>query len=113
MDLKEEHLLGDMVNSHWYYRAKLAALLDVVSDIKVTKVLDVGAGSGYFSKALLAGTPAKSALCVDLGYDADRDEQVAGKPLAFRNRLEKSDADLVLMMDVIEHVEDDVGIVRD
>jgi hypothetical protein len=23
MDLKEEHLLGDTVKTHWYYRAKL------------------------------------------------------------------------------------------
>lgn len=113
MDLKEEHLLGDMVKSHWYYRAKLAALLAITEDRPATGVLDVGAGSGYFSRALLERTSAKSATCVDLGYPEDRDETVVGKPLAFRNSLDRSDADLVLMMDVIEHVEDDVGIVAD
>lgn len=113
MDLKEEHLLGDMVNSHWYYRAKMAALRHVIRNVPVNRILDVGAGSGYFSRGLLEQTKAASAVCVDLGYPADRDESVAGKPLAFRRRLERSDADLVLMMDVIEHVEDDVGIVRE
>jgi SAM-dependent methyltransferase len=113
MDLKEEHLLGDQVKTHWYYRAKLAALTDVIADLPVRHILDIGAGSGYFSKALLETTPATAAMCVDLGYPVDRDETVAGKPIAFRNALASSDADLVLMMDVIEHVEDDVGIVRD
>lgn len=113
MDLKEEHLLGDQVKSHWYYRAKLAALTATISDLRVRSILDVGAGSGYFSKALLEATPATRAVCVDLGYDVERDESVAGKPIAFRKSLANSDAELVLMMDVIEHVEDDVGIVRD
>ncbi len=34
-----------------------------------------------------------------------------GKRLAFRGAVDESDADLVLMMDVLEHVEDDVGLV--
>jgi SAM-dependent methyltransferase len=113
MDLKEEHLLSDMVKSHWYYRAKLAALLAITRRVPVTRVLDVGAGSGYFSKALLEHTAALGAVCVDLGYPEDRDETMFGKPLAFRNSLAASDADLVLMMDVIEHVEDDRGLVAD
>ena len=113
MDLKEEHLLGDTVKSHWYYKAKLAALIDTVSDLRIRHVLDVGAGSGYFSKALLRDTDAEDAVCVDLGYPENRDEQIAGKALTFRNSLDTSDADLVLMMDVIEHVADDVGIVKD
>jgi len=27
MDLKEEEILGDQVDAHWYYKAKKAALL--------------------------------------------------------------------------------------
>jgi 2-polyprenyl-3-methyl-5-hydroxy-6-metoxy-1,4-benzoquinol methylase len=113
MDLKEEHLLGDQVGSHWYYQAKLDALAAMVQGVPVTEILDIGAGSGFFSKALLARTGARSATCVDLGYPADRDETASGKPIAFRTALDRSAADLVLMMDVIEHVEDDVGLVAD
>lgn len=113
MDLKEEHLLGDTVKSHWYYRAKLAALLDTIHGVRCNHILDIGAGSGYFAKALLEQTSATAALCVDLGYPFDREELVTAKPIAFRNHLETSDADLVLMMDVIEHVEDDIALVRD
>ncbi len=113
MDLKEEHILGDAVASHWYYRAKLAALLRTTANFAPATVLDIGAGSGFFSRALLAHTAAPAATCVDLGYLEDRDETVAGKPLAFRRDITASDAGLVLMMDVIEHVADDRGLVAD
>ena len=35
------------------------------------------------------------------------------KPLLFRRSVDRSDVDLVHLMDVIEHVEDDVGLVRE
>lgn len=113
MDLKEEHVLGDQVHSHWYYRAKLAALMALLGHRNHNEILDIGAGSGYFSRALLARTAAARATCVDLGYPTDRDETAAGKPIAFRRHIDSSNADLVLMMDVIEHVADDVGLVAD
>jgi len=113
MDLKEEHLLGDTVKTHWYYRAKLAALMRATRDVDAATILDVGAGSGYFSRALLEQTTAREATCVDLGYPADRDETVGGKPLRFRSSIGANDASLVLMMDVIEHVADDSALVQD
>ena len=68
MDLKEEHLLGDQVGSHWYYQSKLAALRRAIADVPVTSVLDVGAGSGFFARALLADGKAQAATCVDPNY---------------------------------------------
>lgn len=113
MDLKEEHLLGDQVGSHWYYQSKLAALRRAIADVPVSAVLDVGAGSGFFSRALLADGKARAATCVDPNYSQERDETVAGRPLHFRRRVSETDADLVLMMDVIEHVPDDGALVAD
>ncbi|NJC08579.1 class I SAM-dependent methyltransferase [Polymorphobacter fuscus] len=84
-----------------------------IRDAPPKQILDVGAGSGYFSKALLEQADGLSALCVDCGYADDRDESIAGKPVAFRKTICASDADLVLMMDVIEHVEDDVALVAE
>ena len=114
MDLKEETLLGDQVHRHWYYRAKLAALLQVIGGLPPSTVLDVGAGSGFFSRALLEARRMTKAVCVDPGYPADRNESVAGYPLMFRRTLTEEDADvcLVLLMDVLEHVGDDAGLVR-
>jgi len=110
MDLKEEIILGDGVASHWYYRAKAAAL-DRVAGPAPGQVLDVGAGAGFFSRHLLRGA-ATGAVCVDPGYAADWDEVVAGKLLQFRRDPPAGHASTVLMMDVLEHVDDDVALAR-
>ena len=111
MDLKEEDILGSDIGRHWYYRSKAAALRRIVGGLQPQRLLDVGAGSGFFSRHLL-GHGAQSALCVDIGYERDRDEQEAGKPVLYRRDCGITDCDLVLMMDVLEHVDDDAGLVR-
>ena len=112
MDLKEEDILGADIGRHWYYRAKAAALGRAVEGLRPRHILDVGAGSGFFSRHLLAETGAQSALCVDTGYTSERDDSVAGKPALFRRDTGPTDCDLVLMMDVLEHVDDDRGLLR-
>ena len=112
MDLKEEDILGADIDRHWYYRSKAAALRRAVGGLQPRRILDVGAGSGFFSRHLLAETNAQSALCVDIGYLIDRDDAVAGKPVQYRRDVGATDCDLVLMMDVLEHVDDDAGLVR-
>jgi SAM-dependent methyltransferase len=114
MDLKEEEILGNHVGAHWYYRAKLAALLShLCSHPPPRRILDVGAGAGFFSKALLELTDATSTCCVDTSYAADRDEFVSGKRIQFRRWIDAIDADLVLLMDVLEHVDNDGALLRE
>lgn len=112
MDLKEEDILGADIGRHWYYRSKAAAMRRAVGSLAPKRLLDVGAGSGFFSRHLLSETPAESALCVDIGYPADRDDSVGAKPVRYRRDTGPTDCDLVLMMDVLEHVDDDRGLVR-
>jgi hypothetical protein len=112
MDLKEEDILGGDIGRHWYYRSKAAALHRAVGGLKPRHVLDVGAGSGFFSRYLLSDHGSEQALCVDIGYDRDRDDSVGGKPVRYRRDTGPTDCDLVLMMDVLEHVDDDRGLVR-
>jgi 2-polyprenyl-3-methyl-5-hydroxy-6-metoxy-1,4-benzoquinol methylase len=112
MDLKEEDILGADIGRHWYYRSKAAALGKMVAPVAPRHILDVGAGSGFFSRHLLTDAGAQSALCVDTGYPADRDDSVAGKPILYRRDIGPTACDLVLMMDVLEHVDDDRGLVR-
>ena len=50
MDLKEEDILGADIGRHWYYRSKAAALRRAVSGLRPKHLLDVGAGSGFFSR---------------------------------------------------------------
>jgi SAM-dependent methyltransferase len=110
MDLKESALLGDDAARHWYYRSKAAAMTRCLAGSSPRRVLDVGAGSAFFSRHLLQHAAVSSAVCVDTGYDADRDELCFGKALSFRRELGADEADLVLLMDVLEHVDDDAAL---
>ena len=49
-------LLGDSAASHWYYKAKLAALLALIGQEQANNVLDIGAGTGFFARQLHAKT---------------------------------------------------------
>jgi hypothetical protein len=112
MDIKEEGLIKGKIGEHWYYRAKLAALRRLTEKLEARSLMDVGAGLGFYAGALLRDTSLAEAVCVDPGYSEENQKTVAGKPLKFRRDVATSPADLVLMMDVIEHVEDDIGLVR-
>lgn len=110
MDLKEQEALGAGIDRHWYYKSKAAAL-DRVVGAAPGRVLDVGAGAGFFARHLLL-RGATSAVCVDPGYASDLDELVYDRPLLFRRAAQTGPAELILMMDVLEHVDDDVGLAR-
>src|SRR5438105_52380 len=112
MDLKEIELLGGDQDNHWYYASKARALRLCLADKPPEKILDVGAGSGFFSRMLLRQTAAKSAVCVDPGYAEDRSETESGKPIAFKRVHPVGDADVILLMDVLEHVDDDLDLLR-
>src|SRR6266550_5910490 len=112
MDLKELELLSGDQESHWYYASKSAALRKCLRDRSPEVILDVGAGSGFFTKVLLRDTTARSATCVDTGYPTDWSEIHFAKSISFRRTGGDPDADLVLFMDVLEHVDDDVGLLR-
>ena len=112
MDVKEEDILGEAVGDHWYYRAKGKVLLRTIGTDCRKTVLDVGAGSGVFSKLLLEKDRAKAAYCVDPAYPENTAQTHAGKPLHFVQNKPAADADLVMMMDVLEHVDDDLELLR-
>jgi SAM-dependent methyltransferase len=113
MDLKELDILGEAQDAHWYYVSKARALLRAIGDRSPNRILDVGAGSGFFSKILLRETAAAGAVCVDTGYTEPRLEAYRGKPIAFAPSARTDEADLVMMLDVLEHVDDDVALVKE
>ncbi|MHA7872465.1 MAG: class I SAM-dependent methyltransferase [Hyphococcus sp.] len=113
MDLKEEKLIAGDASAHWYYIAKGRAIKSILGRKPIDKLLDVGAGSGVFSKMLVDQNRAGHAICVDPGYE---DEFVGARRtdrIDYVRSVETVDADTVLMIDVIEHVEDDVALLRD
>ncbi len=124
MDIKEEAILKEKAHSHWYYVAKGLALKKLVEGLSVESILDVGAGSGVFSKILLRDTGAKEAVCLDTGYELEREEQFCGKRISFVKDAFGTEAglglatdsgsatDLVLMIDILEHIDNDVSFVK-
>ena len=107
MDLKELELAGDDAAKHWYYRSKSEMMLSHLSDLTLNKVLDVGSGSGFFARQILQNTASCDVTCVDNGYVADTVEQNGHKTLRFARSINTTDCDLMVMMDVLEHIEDD------
>lgn len=112
MDLQESDILGDNVKNHWYYRAKAGAMLFMLKRFSFKKILDVGAGSGFFSKYLLSHTLAEMAYCVDTSYAQYFEENEHGKKIEYHVSISNVEATLVLMMDVLEHVDDDIGLLK-
>lgn len=107
MDLKESELLGGAIETHWYYASKAEAVEAMLKGIEFSQIVDVGAGSGFFSRRLLRRAGTRSATCVDPFYAAEREETVQGKPLRFVRELDGNEGDLLLFMDVLEHVDRD------
>jgi SAM-dependent methyltransferase len=113
MDVKEENILGPAIKGHWYYVSKGRALRTMLGNDSVEEVLDVGAGSGVFTRQLLEFGLARRGVCVDPGYEAERVETHNGCKISFVRRVDEVPQKLILMMDVLEHVDDDVGLLRE
>jgi SAM-dependent methyltransferase len=112
MDLKEYKTLGENIDTHWYYLSKKRALLSFLGQVRLPEILDVGAGSGYFSRALLEAGVGQRAVCLDIGYTREETISHQGKPISFVRNYEKGSPQLILMMDVLEHVPDDVSFLK-
>jgi SAM-dependent methyltransferase len=120
MDLKE---LESGVNPsvHWYYQSKKVPLFKYFKKLHATQgkkinVIDFGSGSGFFAYELLEAFPQAidRVFLVDIGYSeaemaATRGEQVE-KVHFIPEGIEDS---VVVMMDVLEHIEDDYAILED
>lgn len=120
MDLKEEAAIGDAIDTHWYYisKAKMMALhiKRMLPKGYANHILDVGAGGGWFSRWILKNGLAQHATCVDPGYPEDWEEKINGRTLSFKRSVtieDCSNIDLVLMMDVLEHVDEDSALLSE
>ena len=79
-------------------------------------VLDAGAGDGYFARRLLEDLPRGSQIvCYDPNY-ADHDLRTYGQSapegVTFSQELPEGRFDIIVLLDVIEHVPDDSELLR-
>ena len=113
MDIKEEQILGSSVDRHWYYVSKIKAMQMLLQPLAQVNILDVGAGSGVFSKFLLATHLAASARCVDTAYPFDEKSEIHHhKTIHFVKSVAHIDESVILMIDVLEHIDDDLNFLK-
>lgn len=114
MDLVE---LGTVQpDSHWYYQSKFTFLRRTLQKLVATptQVVDVGAGSGFFAKKFAEHFRTSRIIAYDPNYTQDFLEQHDDS--LYQNHLTSMDianADVVLMIDVLEHISDPKSVLLD
>jgi SAM-dependent methyltransferase len=111
MDLSER---GDATGRHPWEIERLAAYRRVLADhgaLGARRVLDVGAGDGWFSESLLPSlAQADEVVCWDINYNEL--ELGTDDPRLTRTTVAPAPGfDLVLVLDVLEHIDDPVAFV--
>lgn len=115
--IEQEQLSFDQALGHWYYQAKYRAMLDWIYstglNAATAQVADFGCGAGLFLSLLVRGGvfPKENLLGIDSAYT--KEEVLLGSGVRVVPSLENAkDFDLFLLMDVLEHIEDDYGALR-
>jgi hypothetical protein len=118
MDLKEIASGVDQ-NTHWYYQSKKLPLFHYFKKLPDSikyDIIDVGSGSGFFAKELLDAFPDKINVCylIDTEYTIEEINDSLSTKLVKQTRIPDSISNsLVILMDVLEHLEDDVQMLAD
>lgn len=112
MDLIEGNLSNPI--QHWYYSHKFKCIQNLVaSDLSEARhIIDVGAGSALFSLEMLRIYPNLKVTAVDTGYENLILEDSLNR-ITYRNNGVGVSGDLYLLTDVLEHVADDVLLLRE
>jgi SAM-dependent methyltransferase len=115
--IEQEQLTFQQALGHWYYRAKYRAMLDWILSTELNRqtarVVDFGCGAGLFLKLLLQDGifPRENMLGIDSAY-AKEEFLPSSKVRVVPSLENEKDFDLFLLMDVLEHIEDDYGALR-
>jgi SAM-dependent methyltransferase len=120
MDLKELEN-GIDPKTHWYYQSKKVPLFRFFQKVYQERkqpitVIDFGSGSGFFAYELLEAYPTAidKVLLVDIGYSQEEMDATKGQKVEKMHFIPKGVGNaLVVMMDVLEHIEDDYAIFED
>lgn len=90
-------------------------LQPVLVEIPAASVLDVGAGDGYFATMLRARFEGLAVTCFDPGYEEASAIPALGRAtgIAFTAKEPAEVFDLMVLLDVLEHVEDDEKVLND
>ncbi len=112
MDLKE---LNDIeAGRHPWETARLRAVKEIIAPclFEGMKLLDLGCGDGFVARGILSGLKRKDITAVDINLTDGQIESLGSLSEGIRYQRglpEEGLFDMILLLDVIEHVEDDRG----
>ena len=120
MDLKELES-GVDPKEHWYYQSKKVPLFRYFKQLaekqsKKFTVIDFGSGSGFFAYELFEAYPEyiEDVLLIDIGYTDEELETTKNESVKKLRYIPRGISDcVVIMMDVLEHIEDDYAILKE
>lgn len=104
---------------HPWETSRVRAVRSILKDsLKAgSKALDIGCGDGFVSRELFKGAAIKSVTAVDINLTKDAIKELSkrGQGITYLNKLpkEKGCYGLVLLLDVIEHVEGDSAFLKE
>ena len=107
---------ADISRRHPWETARADFFLRLCADdgLASRSVLDVGAGDAWFAACFCQRYPRDKVVCWDAGYSAERIGEMPAEPrLSYVAAAPEGPFDLVLLLDVIEHVQDDAAFLRD
>lgn len=112
MDLKE--LTDSRTSRHPWETSRLKAVQRILAPyaFEGIRVLDVGCGDGFVARGIFGGLEAKEITAVDIYLSDELMRDLANLPGGVRYRQELPEDgtyDLVLLLDILEHVENDRG----
>jgi SAM-dependent methyltransferase len=116
--LEKEQLSREEALSHWYYRAKYELLRnwlrETVVDLDKASLVDIGCGEGLFLEMIANDRiiPSVNLCGIDPAY-AEAQFFCGGRIRVAPRLSAESAFDLVLMMDVLEHVDDDRSVLQE
>lgn len=117
MDLRE--FRGVNKNRHPWETSRVYAVRSILkgSLSASQKVLDLGCGDGFLGRMLFSGTGIKDVVAVDPNLTEKQIDEFTGNGagISYRRSLppDTEKFDLILMLDVLEHIENDIGFLRD
>ncbi|WP_374943812.1 class I SAM-dependent methyltransferase [Sphingomonas sp.] len=116
MDRRVHDRMAEHDSTHWWYRARRDILRDYLKRYgglpKDARILEIGCGTGH-NLAMLATFGAVEAIEIDEGSRAIAETRlgrsVGVAPLPELPGVERGAYDLVAVLDVVEHIDDDVA----
>ena len=119
MDRRVYDRMAEHDSTHWWYRARRDILADFITREghlpRDAKILEIGCGTGH-NLPMLASFGAVDAIEIDPAARAIASQRlgkpVGATPLPALADVPRAHYDLIAVLDVVEHIEDDVAALR-